>query len=162
MPTRNPASTATAAVDHVDVVGTGEPDDVPAIVDFVARLAAVQRAGHAPSFRALFRDDAVWTTAHGRRITGRAAIDAYAAAVVPRSMSEVTGHYEIERILFVRADVAVVTARVRPRTHSGRRLDHLPDTAPVYVLSKDHGAWRIAAAQSTAVFDDGQARSRPV
>ena len=36
----------------------------------------------------------------------------------------------------------------------------VPDAAPLYVMSKDDGAWRIAAAQSTAVFDDPAVQHR--
>ncbi|MDF0529559.1 SgcJ/EcaC family oxidoreductase [Tsukamurella sp. 8F] len=132
----------------------GTDDDVRAVVEFVQRLPRVQRAGRAAEFRELFREDAVWTTAHGRRLTGRAAIDAFTATALPRSMADHTGDYDIERILFVRPDVAVVTVRVRPHALDGARLRHVPDTAPLYVLSRDDGRWRIAAAQSTAVFDD--------
>ncbi|GAA4388690.1 SgcJ/EcaC family oxidoreductase [Tsukamurella soli] len=136
---------------RVAVSGDGDAAEVAAISDFVARLPQVQRAAHGPSFRALFRDDAVWTTAHGRRLIGRAAIDVFASAVLRRSMAETTGHYAIERIVFVRPDVALVAVRVRPHTLEGTRISHVPDTAPLYVLAKDDGAWRIAAAQSTAV-----------
>ncbi|MFD3973249.1 hypothetical protein [Streptomyces cyaneofuscatus] len=43
----------------------------------------------------------------------------------------------------------------RPTAH-GKRLTGLPESVPgtpTYVLAKDDGVWRIAAAQNTSVID---------
>ncbi|BDH59411.1 SgcJ/EcaC family oxidoreductase [Tsukamurella sp. PLM1] len=123
-------------------------------MEFVSEVLDAQREGSVPRVRSLFRDDAVWTTAHGRRLHGRSAIDAFLARTVRGSMARGTADYRVERILFVRPDVAAVSVRVRPVGFDGAPLSQVPDSAPLYVLSKDDGAWRIVAAQSTAVFDD--------
>lgn len=141
-----------------EIIGGADSVDVDRIVEFVAEVLEAQRIGSVPRVRSLFRDDAVWTTAHGRRLHGRAAIDAYLARTVRGSMARGAADYRVERILFVRPDVAAVSVRVRPLGPDGAPLPGLPDSAPLYVLSKEDGAWRIAAAQSTAVFDDPAAR----
>lgn len=137
-----------------DILGDSAPGDAAAIVEFVSEVLEAQRVGSVPRVRSLFRDDAVWTTAHGRRLHGRSAIDAFLARTVRGSMSRNSADYIVERILFVRRDVAAVSVRVRPVGSDGAPLPSIPDAAPLYVLSKDDGAWRIVAAQSTVVFDD--------
>lgn len=144
--------------DLPDVLGDGSPADVEAIVAFVSEVLDAQRIGSVPRVRSLFRDDAVWTTAHGRRLHGRGAIDAFLARTVRGSMARGAAQYRVERILFIRPDVAAVSVRVQPLGSDGAPLPHVPDSAPLYVLSKDDGAWRIAATQSTAVFDDPAVR----
>ncbi len=146
--------------DLPDILGDGEPGDATAIVDFVSEVLDAQRAGSVLRVRSLFRDDAVWTTAHGRRLHGRAAIDAFLARTVHGSMARGGADYAVERVLFIRPDVAAVSVRVRPLGPDGAPHPAVPDAAPLYVLSKDDGAWRIAAAQSTAVFDDPAAQHR--
>ncbi|AUN42360.1 SgcJ/EcaC family oxidoreductase [Tsukamurella tyrosinosolvens] len=146
--------------DLPDILGDGAPGDAAAIVDFVVEVLEAQRAGSVPRVRSLFRDDAVWTTAHGRRLHGRSAIDAFLARTVSGSMARGAADYVVERVLFIRPDVAAVSVRVRPLGPDGAPHPAVPDAAPLYVLSKDDGAWRIAAAQSTAVFDDPAAQHR--
>ncbi|ADG80436.1 hypothetical protein TPAU25S_04020 [Tsukamurella paurometabola] len=141
-----------------EILGDGAPADRAAIIEFVAEVLEAQRIGSVPRVRTLFRDDAVWTTAHGRRLHGRAAIDGFLARTVRGSMQRGGAQYRVERILFVRPDVAAVSVRVRALGSDGAPLPGAPDSAPLYVLSKDDGAWRIVAAQSTAVFDDPAAR----
>lgn len=143
-----------------DILGDGEPADATAIVDFITEVLEAQRAGSVPRVRSLFRDDAVWTTAHGRRLHGRASIDAFLARTVHGSMARGAADYVVERVLFIRPDVAAVSVRVRPLGPDGAPHLAVPDAAPLYVLSKDDGAWRIAAAQSTAVFDDPAVQRR--
>ncbi|WP_019201926.1 SgcJ/EcaC family oxidoreductase [Tsukamurella sp. 1534] len=144
--------------DSPEILGAGGSADATAIEEFVVEVLEAQRAGSVPRVRSLFRDDAVWTTAHGRRLHGRAAIDAFLARTVRGAMARGAADYSVERILFVRPDVAAVSVRVRPLGPDGAPLPGLPESAPLYVLSKDDGAWRIVAAQSTAVFDDPAAQ----
>lgn len=146
--------------DLPDILGDGDRADATAIVDFVAEVLEAQRAASVPRVRALFRDDAVWTTAHGRRLHGRAAIDAFLTRTVHGAMARGAADYAVERVLFIRPDVAAVSVRVRPLGSDGAPHPAVPDAAPLYVLSKDDGVWRIAAAQSTAVFDDPAAQQR--
>lgn len=143
-----------STADHPEIIGIGTDVDAAAIIDFVAEIVDAQQAGSVARVRTLFRDDAVWTTAHGRRLHGRTEIDGFLARTVRSGRRTGGAHYRVERILFLRPDVAAVSVRVRPLGSDGAPLAQSPDSAPLYVLSKDAGVWRIAAAQSTAVFDD--------
>ncbi|MFD1938598.1 MULTISPECIES: SDR family oxidoreductase [Nonomuraea] len=56
------------------------------------------------------------------------------------------------RILFIRPDVAAVNVHQRPMDLKGNVLTDLPEGRPFYVLAKDDGDWKIAAAQNTQVM----------
>lgn len=156
------------------VTGVAVPQaDVDAIVAFVASVQHAQQNALPDAFMSGFREDAFWTTAHGKRLTGFEEISAFTHEVLPGTIDhDVTATYEVEHILFVRPDVAAVKVRQRPVTRDGKRLDEVfrgqadpaalvarnPDAVPgtpLYVLAKDDGVWRVAAAQNTKVIDPG-------
>jgi uncharacterized protein (TIGR02246 family) len=144
---------------------------VDAIVALVAGVEAAQQNAVPDEFLSVFRADAFWTTAHGKRLTGLDEISAFTHKVLPATVDEpVTATYAAEYILFVRPDIAAVKIRQRPVTRDGQALDEVfrgqedpaalvaehPDAVPgtpLYVLAKDDGTWRIAAAQNTRVID---------
>ncbi|OQO92161.1 NAD-dependent epimerase [Saccharomonospora piscinae] len=146
-------------------------EDVDAIVDLVAGVQHAQQNALPDAFLAAFRPDTIWTTAHGRQLSGLDEIGPFTRAVLPGTIDhDVTATYEAESILFLRPDVAAVKIRQRPVTRDGKPLadvfldhddpaalvaehpDAVPGT-PLYVLVKDEGAWRIGAAQNTKVLD---------
>jgi uncharacterized protein (TIGR02246 family) len=92
-------------------------------------------------------------TAHGKRIVGRDAIHAFTETVLPGAMRESTARYDLERIAFLRPDVAVVSVRQRPVTLAGAPLEGAPEGRPTYVLTREGDGWLISAAQNTQVVD---------
>ncbi|MYX15308.1 SgcJ/EcaC family oxidoreductase [Streptomyces sp. SID8374] len=162
-------------------MGTGTPtvlgvpaqqEDVDAIVAFVAAVQDAQQSADPEAFLSGFREDAIWTTAHGKRLTGLPEIGAFTRKVLPpQADSPVVATYTVDLILFIRPDVAAVKIRQRPVTRDGGEyLDEIfhgqedpselvaahPESVPgtpTYVLAKDDGVWRIAAAQNTSVID---------
>lgn len=154
------------------VAGVTVPqDDVDAIVALVADVEHAQQNALPEEFLKHFRQDAIWTTGHGKRLTGLAEIGAFTRKVLPPTIdAPTTAGYEPAYILFVRPDIAAVKVRQRPVTRDGRYLDEIfhghPDPttlveahpnavpgSPTYFLAKDDGVWRIAAAQNTSVQD---------
>ncbi|MGI8873456.1 MAG: SgcJ/EcaC family oxidoreductase [Egibacteraceae bacterium] len=127
--------------------------DIDAITGVVADLEAAQQRERPADFAHLFQADAVWVTAHGKRLTGRDEISAFTHRVLPGAMRTSTATYEIVRILFVRPDVAVVNARQQPITLDGRPIDIQPQGSPVLVLADNDGTWQIAAGQNTQIKD---------
>lgn len=128
------------------------PDEVAAIVRLVAEVEAAQRAERPDAFMRLFRTaDPVWTTAHGKRLSGWETISDFTHRVLPGAMRHGAAAYEVERILFVRPDVAVVNVRQAPIHLDGTPSDAAPEGRPCYVLAREGGVWRIAAAQNTQV-----------
>ncbi|MFJ9324434.1 SgcJ/EcaC family oxidoreductase [Streptomyces globisporus] len=166
-------SATTPAVPAPTVIGVPVPqEDVDAIVAFVAGVQHAQQNALPDAFLDGFREDAIWTTAHGKRLTGLPEISAFTRTVLPpQADSPVTAMYAVDLILFIRADVAAVKVRQRPVSRAGGGyLDEIfhgqedpaalmaahPEAVPgtpTYVLARDDGVWRVAAAQNTQVLD---------
>ena len=128
--------------------------DRRALVEMVAALEHAQQHELVEEFVALFHPDAVWVTGGGRRLVGRDAIAEFTRQVLPGAM-ESTARYDVEHIVFVRRDVAVVAVRQRPVTLDGTPLADRGEGRPTYVMAKDAtGVWRIHAGQNTPVADD--------
>jgi uncharacterized protein (TIGR02246 family) len=145
------ATQETSMSSHVHGVAASQ-DDIDAITRFVAEVQRTQQNELAEAFLRPFREDAVWVTGHGRLLDGRDQISAFTHRVLPGSQQESMATYEVVRILFIRPDVAAVNVRQRPVTRDGRPLD-APSGSPLYVLAKEGGQWRLAAAQNTIIVD---------
>ncbi|MBF6164803.1 SgcJ/EcaC family oxidoreductase [Streptomyces gardneri] len=125
--------------------------EIEAIRAVVATVEHVQRTESVEEFAALFREDAIWTTGHGKRLFGRAAIAEFTAAVLPGSGAHGKATYEVEHVLFIRPDVAAVKVRQRYFTPAGD-LDR--EGTPMYVMSKEDGRWVLTANQNTPIVTD--------
>ncbi|MFC8538583.1 SgcJ/EcaC family oxidoreductase [Streptomyces sp. NPDC057249] len=121
--------------------------DLEAIRAVVATVERSQQRKDPDAFLALFRPDAVWTTAHGKVLIGIDAISAFTRTVLPAAGW--AGHvtYDVAHVLFIRPDVAAVKVRQRylaPEEES--------EGAPLYVMSRgDDGRWLLTAGQNTQV-----------
>lgn len=132
---------------------TAPHDAVEAVEAVVAELERAQQQEDVDAFVGLFRHDAVWTTAGGKRLVGRDAIATFTAEVLPGAMRESTARYDVEQLVLVRPDVAVVQVRQRPITHEGDPLPDVPEGRPTYVLAHEGGRWLLVAGQNTQVVD---------
>ncbi|TLF73900.1 SgcJ/EcaC family oxidoreductase [Nocardia cyriacigeorgica] len=118
---------------------------IRAVVDTVAHAQANELVDE---FTGLFREDAVWTTGHGKRLFGRPAIAEFTAKVLPGATANGTATYEVEHIAFLRPDVAAVKIRQRYLTHDGELVS---EGSPLYVMTKEAGRWTLTAGQNTPV-----------
>ncbi|KOG28495.1 SgcJ/EcaC family oxidoreductase [Streptomyces resistomycificus] len=125
--------------------------EIEAITRVVARVEHAQRNELPDEFVGLFRADAIWTTAHGRRLFGREEIAAFTHRVLPGAMRESTVTYEVEQVLFIRPDVAAVKVRAQYRTPDGDPVGN--PNSPMYVMSKENGEWLLTACQNTEVLE---------
>ena len=126
--------------------------DLDAIREVVARLEHCQQNELVDEFVGLFRDDAIWTTAHGKRLFGRDEIATFTAQVLPGAMTEQTATYRVEHVLFIRPDVVAVKVRQRAVTLAGQPIDGEPEGSPLYVMAKEGGRWCLVACQNTQVL----------
>jgi uncharacterized protein (TIGR02246 family) len=126
--------------------------DFEAIREVVARLEHSQRHELVDEFVGLFREDAIWTTAHGKRLFGRDEIAAFTRQVLPGAMTEQTATYRVEHVLFIRPDVAAVKVRQRAVTLAGQPIEDQPEGSPLYVMAKEGGRWCLVACQNTQVL----------
>ncbi|MFD4460198.1 SgcJ/EcaC family oxidoreductase [Nocardia sp. NPDC058480] len=118
---------------------------IRAVVDGIAHAQANELA---EEFVAVFREDAIWTTGHGRRLFGRPAIAEFTAQVLPGATTHGTATYEVEHVLFLRPDVAAVKIRQSYFTLDGELSGQ---GTPMYVMTKEGGAWVLTANQNTPV-----------
>jgi uncharacterized protein (TIGR02246 family) len=125
--------------------------ELSAIHDLVATIERVQRDERVDEFVSLFREDAIWTTGHGKRLLGRGAIAEFTATVLPGSSASGRATYEVEHVLFIRPDVAAVKVRQRYFDLDGA-LDS--EGSPMYVVAKEDGRWLLTANQNTPVVAD--------
>lgn len=125
--------------------------DTSEIEKLVATVQHAQQNELPEEFIGLFREDAIWTTAHGKRLTGRDEIASFTRQVLPGAGAEALASYEVAHVLFIRPDVAAVKVRQRRVAPDGSYLD-VAEGSPLYVLSREDGAWRIAAGQNTVVL----------
>lgn len=133
---------------------TPNQSDVDAIQAFVAAFEHAQQNERVDEFISFFLPEAVWTTAHGKRLEGRDEIAAFTRKVLPGAMATSKAIYRIERIFFVTPEVAVVNIRQQPIDLDGNPLADIPEGRPVQILYKSDGAWKIAAAQNTQVVSE--------
>ena len=144
-----------AGPDHSDPVttattSTAREAEIEAIRQAVATLEHSQQNELPEEFIGLFRPDAIWTTGHGRRLTGRDEIAGFTRQVLPGAMTDSTASYEVVHVLFIRPDVAAVKVRQRYLTLDGEQIGN--EGTPLYVMSKEDGQWRLVACQNTEVL----------
>ncbi|UQW99276.1 SgcJ/EcaC family oxidoreductase [Streptomyces sp. RerS4] len=134
--------------------GPETDDEVAAIRRLVAEVEHAQQNELVDRFLSLFRrQDPVWTTGHGKRLSGLEEISAFTRQVLPGATAESTAVYDVERVLFLRPDVAAVNVRQQPILHDGARIADRPEGRPLYILVKEDGTWRVGAAQNTIAVD---------
>jgi uncharacterized protein (TIGR02246 family) len=117
----------------------------------VATVQHAQQNELPEEFIDLFREDAIWTTAHGKRLFGRDEIASFTRQVLPGAGEEALATYEVSHVVYIRPDVAAVKIRQRRVSADGEYLD-VAEGSPLYVLSKEDGSWKIAAGQNTVVL----------
>ncbi|MEO3891709.1 SgcJ/EcaC family oxidoreductase [Nonomuraea sp. B5E05] len=138
---------------NIEVFGDADDPqgDVAAIVALVAAVQEAQQNERVEDFLSLFsKEDPVWTTGHGKRLSGWDTIHDFTARVLPGATKRGTATYTPVRILFIRPDVAAVNVHQVPIDQDGRATDD-PEGRPFYILAKTEGLWKIAAAQNTQV-----------
>jgi uncharacterized protein (TIGR02246 family) len=136
---------------HTGHLPTDTDSEIAALHAVVAAVARAQRDEDVEGFTRLFRDDAIWTTGHGKRLYGRAAVAEFTARVLPGATAHGHATYEVEHILFLRPDVAAVKVRQRYFTTAGE-LDS--EGTPMYVMTKEDGRWLLTANQNTPIVAD--------
>jgi uncharacterized protein (TIGR02246 family) len=123
--------------------------DLRSLRELIAALEHAQTNELVDAFVRLFRSDAIWTTGHGRRLTGREAIASFTAEVLPGASADGRATYEIEHVMFIRPDVAAVKVIQRSYDRNGRPAGI---GSPMYVAAKEDGRWLLTASQNTIVI----------
>ncbi|WP_406197141.1 SgcJ/EcaC family oxidoreductase [Kitasatospora sp. NBC_01560] len=148
---QNPAAAGTATDGAPDAATARETE---AIAQVVAAVQHAQVNELPEDFIGLFRADAIWTTGHGKRLTGREEIAEFTRKVLPGAFagSGNTARYEVVHVLFVRPDVAAVKVRQRYFGPDGEPVGG--EGSPLYVMAKEDGRWLLTACQNTLVLGE--------
>ena len=134
-----------------------QPPFTPTQADIDSVCATIKSLEHAQQnelvdeFADLFLPDAVWTTAHGKRLEGASTIREFTAKVLPGSMNAGVASYSPERLFFITPVVVAVNVLQQPLTAAGEKNNSEPQGLPLQILYKTQDGWRIAAAQNTRI-----------
>ena len=125
-----------------------------ALHGMVYQLEQAWNSADAAAFAASFSEDADFIHILGGYYTGQAAIEAGHRMIFGTIYKGSTVRYSVEKIKFVRPDVAVVFLR--------QFLHFLEDggardleTRPTIVAEKSDGGWHIVMLQNTRISDVG-------
>lgn len=142
--TRSPSRRSPGPV----LVNDGTPDDLrDRLVARVAELERSHLAEDVEGFASLFLPHAVWVTVAARRLTGRDAIEEFAAGVLPGAFVEGAVRYEVELVRLVTLGVALTCVHQTYYDDVGAETGHALTT---YVWRHDGRDWYVAACHSTA------------
>ncbi|OZC73654.1 hypothetical protein CH251_14070 [Rhodococcus sp. 06-462-5] len=133
---------------NISSTSTGDIDE---LVSLVAELERTQRTEDVDAFLALFDDDAVWVTAGGARLIGKATIAAFTRKVLPGAFADGSVRYEVEHVRFITDDVALTRVKQEYLTAGGDSLFPPQKGKPSYLWHRQHGRWLIASGQNTTV-----------
>lgn len=96
--------------------------ETEAIKQVISTLEHSQQNELPDEFVGLFRADAIWTTGHGKPLTGCDEISAFTHQVLPGAMKDSTATYEVVHAPFISPQVAAVKARAQYWTLEGRPI----------------------------------------
>ena len=137
------------AVTYAPTSPPDRPRDTALIIAVVERLETMQWNRDVEGFTGLLTPQAVWVTAFGRRLTGWPEIHDFTAKVLTPALSEEYAYYDVEHITFLSDTIAAVNVRQCPVGPTGIPLEGHEEGRPLYVMSKQHRGWLIAAGQNT-------------
>lgn len=125
--------------------------DLAEISKLIALVERAQNERSADDFLALFRSDAVWVTAFGRRFSSKDEIAAFTRKVLTPDLGDQYARYDVAHVTMLSPGVAAVNVRQRPVHKDGTPIEGDLEGSPLYVLVKENGRWMIGAGQNTKV-----------
>ena len=135
------------------------------IHEIIRQMEAAWNAGNSAAFAAPFAEDADFVDILGRHHRGRAAIEAGHRQIFETIYRGSRNHYTVERIRFVRPDVAVGFIRARLLSWLGGAVDDArrrlrqgeamseAQASMALTLARNHDRWEIVAFQNTKIAE---------
>lgn len=130
---------------------TDSDADLAAIRAVFHDVAAGVTAKDADRCAGWFTSDARSVTAAGARAVGREAIRTAHQAAFAGPLAATVARFEVIDVLYLRPDVAVVTAGAYPDGDGPEPDLDRPGTVITHVMVRDGDSWAIAARQFTRV-----------
>jgi len=131
--------------------------DEKALHELVYHLEAAWNAADGQSFAEAFAEDADFVHILGGYYTGRAAIEAGHRMIFGTIYKGSTVRYSVEKIRFLRPDVAIVSLRQYLQFQEGGAASDL-EARPTLIAGKNDGSWRIVHLQNTRITEAGAGR----
>ncbi len=128
--------------------------DEKALHEMVYHLEAAWNAADGQSFAEAFAEDADFIHILGGYYTGRAAIEAGQRMIFGTIYKGSTVRYSVEKIRFLRPDVAVVSLRQYLQFNEEGAASDL-EARPTIIADKHDGKWQIAHLQNTRITEAG-------
>jgi uncharacterized protein (TIGR02246 family) len=125
-----------------------------ALHGMVYQLEAAWNAADSAAFAALFGDDADFVHILGGYYNGREAIEAGHHMIFGTIYKGSAVRYSVEKIRFLRPDVALVFLRQHLQFFEDRQPSEL-ESRPTIVAEKVNGKWQIVALQNTRISEVG-------
>jgi uncharacterized protein (TIGR02246 family) len=125
-----------------------------ALHGLVYQLEAAWNAEDGTAFAAAFTDDADFIHILGGYYTGRAAIEAGHRMIFGTIYKGSIVRYSVEKIRFVRPDVAMIFLRQHLEFFENGEPREL-DARPTALAEKIAGKWKVATMQNTRISEAG-------
>lgn len=135
-------------------------NDEKALHQLVYQLEAAWNAGDGAAFAEAFADEADFIHILGGYYTGRAAIETGHRMIFGTIYKGSTVRYSVEKIRFLRPDIALVFLRQYLQFAEGGTPQEL-EARPTVVAEKSDETWRIAALQNTRIVEAGTVSKGP-
>ncbi len=120
----------------------------------VYQLEAAWNGADGQSFAEAFAEDADFIHILGGYYTGRAAIEAGHRMIFGTIYKDSTVRYSVEKIRFVRPDIAIVFLRQHLQFYEGGAASEL-EARPTILAEKRDGKWQIVNLQNTRITETG-------
>ena len=130
-------------------------DDERALHGMVYQLEQARNAADGAAFAAPFTEDADFIHILGGYYTGHAAIEAGHRMIFGTIYKGSTVRYSVEKIRFLRSDVAMVFLRQYLQFFEDGHAREL-EGRPTIVAQQVEGKWKIAAMQNTRISEVGK------
>ncbi len=128
--------------------------DERALHELVYHLEAAWNAADGAAFAEAFAEDADFIHILGGYYTGRAAIETGHRMIFGTIYKGSSVRYSVEKIRFVRPDVAVVYLRQFLQFYEGDAARDL-EARPTMFAERSDGKWQIVAMQNTRITEAG-------
>lgn len=132
-------------------ISSTSADYIHELVSLVSELERTQLTEDVEAFLSLFENDAVWVTAGGARLIGKAAIAAFTKKVLPGAFADGRVRHEVEHVSLITDDVALTSVNQECLTAGGESLTPSRRGKPTYVWHRHAERWLIASGQNTTV-----------
>jgi uncharacterized protein (TIGR02246 family) len=128
--------------------------DEKSLHEMVYQLEAAWNAADGPGFAEPFVEDADFVHILGGYYAGRAAIEAGHRMIFGTIYKGSTIRYSVEKIRFLRPDVAIVSLRQYLQFYEGKAPSEL-EARPTVLAEKRDGTWQIVNMQNTRITETG-------